>query len=243
MDSCPICYEQFKPADTIVIIKHQNDGNIEMSRKRGHYFHRNCIETWKREGNEVCPMDRDVIGRLYTIPGYQIIKFDLQDYDNDYNNVLSRYQINSRLLDIIDDINQCDKNGRTLAYYACRFGNYGLVSGLLRRNADFNYPCGYSRFTPLMCAVCYNHFSIVHKLLMTPAVIAGINYQDRSGNTAFQYACRYGHVAIINDFFVLRLTSCEEVKYMYGVMYEKYRTGKILFGDEIIAKMLNYLKI
>ena len=242
MDNCPICQEQFKSADIIVIIKHRDDANIEMSRKRGHYYHRTCIEAWRGQGHDMCPMDRDVIGRLYTVPGYQIVKFDLQDYDNDYNNLLARYQVNARLLEIIEDINQPDKYGRTLAYYACRFGNYGLVMALLRRNADFNYACGDAHFTPLMVAVCYNNLSIVHRLLMASSVLAGIDRQDKSGHTAFQYACRYGHVAIINDFFVLRLVSRDEVKYMYDVMFEKYRTGQILFGGEIITKMLDYMR-
>ena len=241
MDSCSICQEAFKPADTIVLVKHQKDQGIEESRRRGHYYHRPCIERWKREGHDICPLDRDVIGRMYHVPGYKIVKFDLQDYDNDYNNLLSLYQISAKLLDTIEDVNHADKYDRTLAYYACRFGNYSLVTALIRRDADFNRPCGDAGFTPLMCAVCYNHVSIVHQLLMTATVRAGLQRQDKSGHTAFQYACRYGNVTIINDFMIMRLVSRDEVKYMYDVMYEKYRSGAILFGDEIIVKMLKYL--
>lgn len=240
MESCPICFETFRSTDNIIIVKHQDDTSIEVSRRRGHYFHRKCIERWKAEGHETCPMDRDPLGRLYTVPGYKIVKFDLQDYDNDYGMLLQRTAVNSTLVDIIEDINQTDKYRRTLAYYACRFGNYALAVLLIRRGADFNMPTGNSGFTPLMCAVCYNHVNIVHKLLMTPAVLPGLSVHDQTGTTAFQYACRYGYVSIINDFLLFKLVSKEEVANMYDIMQERYHRH-MLFGDEIIAKMLAYL--
>ena len=134
MDMCAICHEPFDGKTPIVIAKHSADRSLEESRKRGHYFHRSCLEQWKKHCclrydthdlpvGFICPMDRDEIGRLYTVPNYELVKFDLKYYDSDMLKVMNECRLNKHFLQQIIDIDETDKRNKTLAYYACYLGD------------------------------------------------------------------------------------------------------------------------
>lgn len=239
---CCICSETYAsdPDKQIVIVKHSNDRSINESRKRGHYFHRECLVKWKME-QCVCPLDRDPISRTYTVPGYKVVGFELSMYDHDYRRVLTDVKITDDLLDQLGDINEVDCNGRTLAFYACQLGNYTLVCKLLRRGADFNKETGGVGFTPLMAAICYGHQKISLKLLSSKKVVSGIATADKTGTTAFGYACQYVRYSIIKEFILRGLTSHHQVLY-YLDMYRPLFKRDTLYGDEIIGLLCHYLK-
>lgn len=243
---CSICHENFTTTADIVIIKHANDNSLDVSRKRGHYFHRLCLSQWKdccymqEDKDFCCPLDRDKVFRMYSIPSYEIAGFDLRDYDHDYASVTCKLKITDKFLDQLKHIDEPDKNDRTLTFYACRFGNYGLVLKLIKRKADFNRPCGKAGFTPLMVAVCHNHHRIVAKLLSTKYIRQDIGVYDKYGKTAFSFACENGYSAIISEFLDRKLVSEHQARYCLEInrsMYRKYP----LYGKEIVEKLCYYL--
>jgi ankyrin repeat protein len=239
MDACCICCQKFQHRiDKIVIIKHSNDDTLTISRKRGHYFHHSCIQEWRSE-HGTCPLDRDPISKLYKVPEYQIIGLELGLYNYDYDCVLKSIKVNDALLDQFTSINEVDKNNRTLPFYACKFGNYALVSKLLKRCGDFNIACGCDGFTPLMTAICHYHVKIVLKLLSNKTVQAKVNVYDSSGFTAFSYACELEQLSIIREFIIRKLVTPHQVKYSLDLHRSKYAGNK---GKEIIDLMCHYLK-
>ncbi len=187
-----------------MIIKHRNDDTLSISRKRGHYFHSSCIQQW-RDQHGTCPLDRDPICKLYSVPEYQVLGLELGLYNYDYSDLLANVKVNDILLDQIGNINDVDRHNRTLVFYACKLGNYTLVSKLLKRGGDFNQPCGNEGFTPLMAAICYYHSRIVTMLLSNKLVQEKINQADQSGMTAFSYACSTMQYDIIRDFILGKL--------------------------------------
>lgn len=239
---CCICSETYasNPDKQIVIVKHANDRTINDSRKRGHYFHRECIAKWKAE-QCVCPLDRDPIARTYTVPGYKLVGFELSMYDHDYRRVLTDIKVTDDLLAQISDIDEVDRNGKTLAFYACQLGNYTLVCKLLRRGANFNMSCGRGKFTPLMAAICHGHQKISLKLLSTKKVADGIAAADGTGTTAFGYACQYVRYSVIKEFILRELITHHQVRY-YLDMYRPTFKQDALYGDEIIGMLCYYLK-
>lgn len=243
MDECCICYQKFHHqarTDKIVIIKHINDDTLAISRKRGHYFHHGCIHQW-RTLHGTCPLDRDLISKLYTVPEYQVIGLELGLYNYDYAYVLKSIKVNDALLDQFTDVNEVDKNNRTLPFYACKLGNYGLVIKLLKRGGDFNKPCGCEGFTPLMAAICYYHDKIVLRLLSSKIVQERIHEFDSSGNSAFNYTCQYGQLNIIRDFMSRNLVTPHQVRYNLD-QYRTHYNNMGSKGKEIIDLMCNYLK-
>ena len=241
---CCICGEKYSLATTesIVIVKHNNDATLDISRKRGHYFHRSCLNLWKKAHQPPsCPLDRDPIGKTYTVPNYQLAGFEIGLYNYDFKDVLVNLKVTDRLLEQFPDIDEIDKNNCTLAFYACRIGNLTLINKLLKRSADFNKACGREGFTPLMIAVCQNHSKIVAKLLSTRRLQEGISNHDLSGMTAFGYACQNKYCSIIHSFLLNRIPRKHEVQYYLQMHRELYQDDK-LFGKEIIDALCHYLK-
>ena len=239
-NECCICCEPFTVGCDIVIIKHDNDAGMDVSRKRGHYFHRHCLTAWRVE-QDACPLDRDAIARIYTVPGYHVVGLDLGNYDHDYYRLLTdvKVRVTDKMLDQFADVDDVDKNNKTIAFYACKIGNHTLVSKLLTRGANFNRPCGERGFTPLMVAVCYNHHQIVSKIL-SGGKQAGTNCYDADGVTAFGYACRYSHSRIIGEFLDRKLVTCTEVRCNLDLYKARYRADK-LYGEEILGRIYHYL--
>jgi ankyrin repeat protein len=184
-------------------------------------------------------LDRDPISRLYTIPDYQVIGLELGLYDYDYLSMLQNIKPTDSLLDQLPSIDEVDKNNRTLTFYACKLGNYSLVTKLLKRSSDFNRPCGANDFTPLMAAVCYHHVRIVLRLLSHKDVQSQCNVHDRNGHTAFSYACQLGQLDLIRDFISRNLVTPHQVRYNL----EQYRSTYVgTKGKDILGVMFNYLK-
>lgn len=235
---CPICHEPFQHRNKIVIVKHGNDDTLSVSRKRGHYFHQDCIQQWKNHAS-FCPMDRDQIQKLYTVPGYQIIGLELGLYNYTYRDLLLSVNINNTLLDQLSNVDEADKDNKTLAFYACKIGNHALVCRLMKHGADFNRPCGRHGFTPLMAAVCHYHSKIVLKLLGSGSGSGSV--YDTTGNTAFSYACQTKQLTIIREFIVKGLVNKHQVLYCLDLYRKRYaEDGKR--GQEIITTMCAYLK-
>ena len=252
MDLCSICRENFDSSSAIVIAKHCSDKSLEESRKRGHYFHRSCIETWKKHCcitydsqdlsvGFICPMDRDEIARLYTTANSDIIGFDIKYYDSDLLKVLQECKTNKHLLQQIENINEVDKRNKSLAYYACYLGDYQVVSRLLTKGADFHMNVGMGGFTPFMAAVCQNHYNIVLKLFSSKVLRIKINTTDIKGMTGFMYACKLGHTRIITAFLNDKIPTMHEVRYCLSLYRREFDEDK-LYGKEIIHKMTHYLK-
>lgn len=239
---CCICSETYAsdPSKQIVIVKHADDRTINDSRRRGHYFHKECLTKWKAE-QCVCPLDRDPIARTYTVPGYKVVGLELSMYDHDYRRLLTDVKVTDDLLNQISDIDDVDRHGRTLAFYACQYGNYALVCKLLRRGADFNKGTGRTGFTPLMVAVCFGHQKITLKLLSNKKVADGIIVADKSGFTAFGYACQHIRYMIIKEFIVRGLVSHHQVRYYLDLYRPTFKSDK-LYGDEIVDLLCHYLK-
>lgn len=240
---CCICHETLLSDRPTVIVKHWNDADITEARNRGHYFHKTCIDDWKKEAEGFpCPLDRDPIIRVQNVMSYEISGFNIGFYNHDYCVALCTLKtIPDKLLQNLTDVNEVDKNNKTLAYYACRIGNMSLVEKLLRKDADFNRPTGDNCFTPLMVAVCYNHLEIVRRLLRHKVTRAGCNTMDMQGRTAFSYACEYKYAKIIAEFLDHKLVNPEEVKHMMNIYKEKYYRDR-MFGYEILDMMLHYQK-
>ena len=241
MDECCICCQRFQDrVDKIVIIKHSNDDNLNVSRKRGHYFHHSCISEWRRE-HGTCPLDRNRIARLYTVPGYQIVGLELGLYNYDYRDLLRQINVNNTVLDQLSSVDEIDKNNRTLAFYACKVGNYSLVTRLLKREANFNRPCGRDGFTPLMAAVCHYHSKIVTKLLTNRKVTDGIDTYDSCGHTAWSYACQLHQADIIKEFIDRKLVTTHGARYQLELHRADWtKLGKQ--GTDIISLLCHYLK-
>lgn len=237
--SCSICYDDFNVKSDIIIVKHQNDDSISISRKRGHYFHRSCIEQWKKAqiNNYLCPLDRDPINKLHKAHFHQVIGLKLEYYDDFYNLVKS-IKISSKLLDQIVDIDQCDSKGHSLAYYACRYGDMTLIKALVQKGANFNSGSK-TNFTPLMAAVSYNHLNIVKYLLQKETIRIGATTHDKTGNTAFCYACKNSYCSIIKEFLYLRIPSRETVLFNLASLRNKFKQDSV-YGTEILHELHNY---
>lgn len=234
--SCSICYDEFNIKSDIVIIKHQNDTNINVSRKRGHYFHRSCMEQLKEHDEKIflCPLDRDPVARLYKVAFHEVIGLKLEYYDDFYNLVKS-IKLSNKLLDQIQNIDEIDTKGHTLAYYACRYGDLNLIKALMQRRANFNLG-DKSNFTPLMVAVSYNHLHIVKYLLQQDSIRLGANTHDNNGHTAFCYACKNAYCAIIKEFLALCIPSRETVMFNLDNLRYKFKQDHV-YGVEILRAL------
>ena len=239
---CSICCDTLK--DPVVLIKHRNDNTLDLARKRGHYFHKDCILLWKDQCDKefLCPLDRDGVGRLQTVPLYSISSLDLALYGYDYAELIRcARSVNQKLLDKIEHIDEVDRNGRTLAYYACRYGNYALVERLLPRGADFNRGTGDHELTPLMTAVLYGHTELVKRLLRDSRVRAGLGALDRQGRTAFSYACQNCRYGMIREFLHRQCVSSAEVNSIMNQFADTIRHDRT-YGYEILS-LLSYWSV
>ena len=253
MDLCSICREHFDGSTPIVIAKHTTDRTLEDSRRRGHYFHRSCLEQWKKHCSItydtldlpvgfICPMDRDEICRLYSVPNYELVGFDIRYYDSDMLRVMNECRLNRNFLQQITDIDETDRRNKTLAYYACYLGDYQLVLRLISAGADFNKLVGDHGFTPLMAAVCQNHYNIVNRLLANKIVRQQcVQTIDNNGMTAFMYACRSCHDRIITEFLVNEIPTAHQVRYCLTLYRDEFNADE-LYGRDIIHKLNHYLK-
>jgi hypothetical protein len=192
---CPICHETLE--SDVILVKHINDESINNSRKRGHYFHKNCIKIWRKESN-LCPMDRDKIMKTYKVESHHITGLNLKFFGGCYYNMINKVKLDKKLLKTIKNINDIDAENKTLAYHACEIGNYNLVLYLLNIKADFSIG-NINGFTPLMVAICQGHSKICLKLLSKKYVQKTVNCHDSKGMNAFYYACKYNRYDIIID--------------------------------------------
>ena len=238
--SCCICQEDFTHGEDIVIVKHKNDKNIDDSKKRGHYFHRKCLHSW-RIREPICPLDREPIERVYNVPNYQVLGVELSLFNYDFYNVITNIKLNDLTLNQFDNINDIDRNNKTLAFYACKIGNYPLILKLIKRDADFNQKCGDKGFTPLMTAICNKHIKIVKKLLSIKKIKKGIENYDKSGKTAFNYACDYCFYTIISEFINRELVTKHQVKCCLDQNRSIFNNDP-QYGRDIISLMCYYLK-
>lgn len=248
MDFCPVCQEPYTNQSDIVIVKHRGDRDLSESKQRGHFFHAICLNQWreqcrKQDNNAICPLDRDPISRIYRIPNYELLGFDLGIYNHDYRNLITSIKINHSLLKQLaqNGIDEVDCNNKTLAYYACEYGNYNLVCKLLKYRAQFQKSNGFNGFTPLMVAICKNYTEIAKKLLCNTEVLANIYYTDNYGMSAFYYACKFIRYNIAIEFLSRKIPTSHHVRYVLNT----YRTDieqDTLYGRDLIHLMLHYLK-
>lgn len=245
MMMCSICHDNFragKGEKHIVLVKHEGDKNINKSRQRKHYFHEDCIREWLETSEQhICPLDRDVVTRIYDVPNYEVVGFDIDDYNSDFQELLVNHNVPDRLVDLIIDVETLDKNCRTIAYYACRYGNYSLVDKLVRRRANFNVQTGRNNTTPLMAAVIHNQREIVKKLLSSKVVQESCGCQDDFGKTAFTYACELHHRGIIVEFLNKELINSAEVLNNLRIYRSSLKADK-MFGEEIIGDLCHYAR-
>lgn len=244
MDICPICHADLKTdKDTVVIVKHAGDGKLDQSRVRGHYFHMSCLQRWKQlrlkdNLDYTCPLDRDNICSVHKIPDYKIMGLDLNQYDQNYYKMVNRAKLNADVLSTLNDIDETDRFGKTLAYYACMIGNYNLVTRLLRLSASFHI-ANLDGFTPLMIAICQGHIKIALKLLANKGIQSNIHQSDNKGMCAFYYACKYIRHPVIVDFLARGLPTKHQVRQM--LLTYRDDINKI-HGKELLHLMTHYLK-
>jgi hypothetical protein len=231
--SCPICREPLLASQPIALIKHKVDVDIAQSRKRAHYFHHACITEWSKQ-ERTCPLDRDTIRTIYKVQYYETVPLS---EINQFGEIINNLKITDKMLQSIDDINQPDKTGRPLAYYACKKGNYALVAMLLKHGADFHF----GTFTPLMVAVANNHSRIVKYLLKNPQVRQSVNKSDTRGKTAFDYACENHCLSIIKEMLARNLVTTRQVS--LNITNNVVGLNKdVLFGEEILKILYDHLK-
>lgn len=235
---CPICHEVFMPDKFIVLVKHTSDTSIDCSRKRGHYYHNECMRMWM-DKNNCCPMDRDPVRKLYKVRYYELCALD-ESHHKYYKDLLHKIDITDKMLDNIINIDSLDDTGHSLAYYACQQGNHSLVTKLLKRKADFHLP-DKNRFTPFMAVVSNNYYEIAKKLLTNRTVVAQVNKRDVSGRNAFDYACANNCLTIIREMLDRRLVSDRQVRQNITDYRDHFKMNK-LFGNEILDIMYHYLK-
>ena len=234
---CSICKEKFSETDSnIIIVKHCNDSSLSESRKRGHYFHRFCIDQWRRYGNRVCPLDREQIRSTHHIPGHIVCGLDLNNFDNFYKLTTS---LKPSDLTSIKDINIRDFHGRTLFYCACQVNNMKLVKNLIKYQADPSIPNNRG-FTPLMLAVCNNSIELFQYLLRNRKVLSSLKSTNKKGWTALEYAVSRRHLTATNAILDTYQFNNEYIHYLISVYYSKLQNK--LFGKDIINNLFIYLK-
>lgn len=199
MASCSICQEQFGSADTnIVIVKHQSDKSLDQSRTRGHYFHRNCLNTWAEySGKRVCPLDREQVRSVYQVPPYLICGLNLSQHSNFYE-LYATMNINARVVNSInrESTNHRDKAGRTLFYCACQRNDLKLAKALVKLGADCTI-ANSQGFTPLMVSVSNKQYDLCSWLLRQSAILDTIHAVDHMGLSALEIALLNKHANMV----------------------------------------------
>ncbi|RDD42062.1 Transient receptor potential cation channel subfamily A member 1 [Trichoplax sp. H2] len=96
------------------------------------------------------------------------------------------------LLDDIEDINTCNKDGYSVMHYATRYNRHRMIELLLERSADVNVD-GDDGMKPLHVAAKHNAVAAIKTLLSKGAVI---DAENKYGNTALYIAARRGNLEI-----------------------------------------------
>ena len=237
---CPICQEQFKPQEMIVMVQHkvphidgvqgrQYEVRRECRRKQ-HIFHSTCFHQYL-DHTEIpqCPLDRMSIHQLLESPYHQMIVLNLLCFDRNYYELLDHYP--HVTLSIVDpmNLNYRDQNGKTLLYCACQRGLVKIARKIVKMGG---HPAlaDDQGFTPLMAAITHNHIELVRYLLTLPIIQKTINYCDHKGKMALDYTTN-------NDSMIKELLKVK------GLDPEKLQ--KMLFGSRAdVNKMIcKYLKI
>ena len=234
---CPICHDTFSSEQSMVLIKHATDNDIQQSRLRGHYFHTACLTQWMHLGKGGCPLDRDPIRTLYRTNYYES-----GNVTGSYRSLLQDIKITNYMLDqYFTDINSIDDEGKSLAYYACHWGHDDLVAKLLKRGANFHLADN-NGFTPLMAAVSNNHYHIVSRLLKNKKVQSRINQRDFRGKNIFDYACSHLCFTIICDLLDTKLIDVHQVHQNITDYWDTFNSGK-MYGLEILDLLFAYTKL
>jgi len=235
---CSICLKHFQSGDEILIIKHQDDENLSVSRQRGHYFHNGCIEQW-RKIKKICPLDRELIRSAHKVPAHIICGLDLADYDNFYE-LFHNIKFNNQTLEVLSHPNHRDCLGRTLIYCACQTGNLLVLRKLIKIGADPTI--GNERgFTPLMLAASINNIEIAKFLLKLPKIQKNINNVDHRGWTALEYAVSKRHITIVKLLLHTDQIPTATASYLIGIYQHKIK--KRLFGVTIVNELFDYVKL
>jgi hypothetical protein len=254
---CPICHADL--SENIILVTHESDHDINAAQKRGHYFHRECIENWRDyQINDdlsdllpdwaqnlnityYCPMDRDPVKSLHETSVHHIHPFDLCDYNGDFKVVLNTLPVDKEIIDQMDDIDEVDCNNRTLAYYACSRGHVKLVLILMRKGANFLYRCDWTGFTPLMAAINSGHVTLVRMLLRNPKIREKIITQaDDNGLVSFYHACAGAHYQIVHAFLKEDLYTTHQLSYAYRV-YGYTLINHKTYGRSFLSLFHSYL--
>ena len=236
LNICPICHIDFDRTDIIVIVKHNDDKVIIHSRKRGHYFHKECIQKWCKTKKQ-CPLDFEPIRSMHVVDYYSIQGLVLWDFDDLYELVDGDgVKLNNQLLMTIKNIDYQDHRGRTLVYCATQRKKITLVKKVIKMGADVNISNS-DGFTPLMIATCNNSCDIVHILLK----ISDITKMDKKGYTAFEYACVKGLNNMVGEFLATEMIDMQLINYILMVHHDHFKT--LLFGKQIENKLFNYRKL
>lgn len=229
-DTCPICHGPLEQG--VVLVKHVDDGKIENSRLRSHYFHSECIAKWRRKNN-ICPLDRVEICSVYRTPRY--IGVDLREDHDLYE--IAKSVVGPSVLATIEGIDEVDSEGRTLAFHACSSGNFKLVNNLLK-TSDFTIatPKG---VTPLMISIINGHSTIALKLLSRRALKHTFGQTDNYGMCAFYYACKHARGSIIIDMLARLIPTKFQVRHAlsaYATIIEHNH------GSDLSRSLTHYLK-
>ena len=209
--TCSICCEKFTENDNLLLIKHADavgkPEKIADSRHRKHIFHLACMKLYIDSSGQsdviLCPFDREKIHCLVNVRYSEIVALNIINFSDNYYQLLDKIDINC--VSIIDHINlnYKDVNGKTLIYCACQRGNLKLVKQLVKMGGNPLIPDD-NGFTPLMATIGHNYLKIVKYLLTLPEIIDGINYVDKTGKTAIEYAQDSGNLCCIKELLTIK---------------------------------------
>ena len=194
-NGCSHCLEFFYKDDIVLLLVHVIDGKsegIKQAKKRGHIFHEDCI----RDKYTECPFDRYKISSVKRYKYNELITINLIGYSTDYYQLLDS-KPHSISLQNVNNINYLDNNGKTLFYCACQRNDEAVITKLIKFGANVNIGDN-NFFTPLMVLTCLNHLGSIKKFNRD---VVDINAVDSTGNTALDYAVKYGNYAIL-DYFI-----------------------------------------
>ncbi len=236
---CPICRDHFKPDDSnIIVVKHNSDKSVACSKKRGHFFHKDCMIRW---GKKICPLDRDTYTRMYHID-YRILDgLDLCDFEC-YYMLLKDIKISDDVIRNIKHINNQDEKGKTLFYLACQYNNLKLAKKLFRTGSD-PLISNNDEFTPLMIAICNGHQDIYQYLFRNKSVRENVGVVDKKGYSAFDYAIRNANIKAVQEFLNWYLVDVNTIDRVLIYCQKRLMTRKNKDGDVILGELNLYCKL
>lgn len=246
---CPICKGGFHSSDSaICIVKHISDKTITESRKRGHYYHRHCMDAWKKNQLDrdkciCCPLDREPIKCMYTVGPYMLFGMDLKDYTDFYDLIetgKNTIRLSDRVLEKIVNINEMDHKGRTLIYCAVQRGMDTLTKRLMRKGADPTI-CDSNGFSPLMLTICNNNYELFSHFIRNKKVIDTISKADKFGITPLQHACIYCRYKMLSDILLTENIDKRQVSYAIE-MYRGKLEKDTMYGKDSLKILYSYLK-